>query len=248
MVGRLDGAVDIVDFAEDKEAWLRQFLELPNGIPSHDTFARVFQLLDPQELQRCYQNWIRSIKPVLSDGDIVPIDGKTMRRSHDRFQEKSAVHLLHAWSVEAGLVLGQRVVDEKSNEIPEIPELLKILSLKGCIVTLDAMGCQRDIAQAIVSQHEADYVIALKENQGDLYNSVKTLFDYGDKQHPRLLGQYNRAEETKKTAVGSNAAFARSCMMSMPWLYFASKKDGRDCKAWYDLSMLNCWMENGKTR
>lgn len=197
-MGRLDGAVDIVDFAEDKEAWLRQFLELPNGIPSHDTFARVFQLLDPQELQRCYQNWIRSIKPVLSDGDIVPIDGKTMRRSHDRFQEKSAVHLLHAWSVEAGLVLGQRVVDEKSNEIPEIPELLKILSLKGCIVTLDAMGCQRDIAQAIVSQHEADYVIALKENQGDLYNSVKTLFDYGDKQHPRLLGQYNRAEETKK--------------------------------------------------
>lgn len=191
--------VDIVDFAEDKEAWLREFLELPNGIPSHDTFARVFQLLDPEELQLGYQKWIRSIKPVLADRDIVPIDGKTMRRSHDRAQNKSAVHLLHAWSVEAGLVLGQRVVASKSNEIPEIPELLKLLSLKGCIVSVDAMGCQRRIANAIVEQHEADYVLALKENQGELHQTVKELFDFADAHHPRLLGgRYSRAEATGK--------------------------------------------------
>ncbi len=190
--------VDIVDFAKNREAWLRQFLELPNGIPSHDTVARVFQLLDPQELQLGYQNWIRSIRPVLADGDIVPIDGKTMRRSHDRFQGKSAVHLLHAWSVEAGLVLAQRVVDSKRNEIPEIPELLKLLSLKGCIVTLDAMGCQKDIVKSIVSEHGADYVIALKENQGDLRSAVKSLFDYADAHHPRLIGQYSWAEAVGK--------------------------------------------------
>lgn len=191
--------VDIVDFAQDKEAWLREFLELPNGIPSHDTFARVFQLLDAEELQLGYQKWIRSIKPVLADRDIVPIDGKTLRRSHDRAQNKSAVHLLHAWSVEAGLVLGQRVVAGKSNEIPEIPKLLKLLSLNGCIVSVDALGCQRRIATAIVKQHKADYVMALKENQGELRQTVKDLFDYADAHHPRLLGgQYSRAKATGK--------------------------------------------------
>lgn len=114
----------IVDFAQDKEVWLREFLELPNGIPSHDTFARVFQLLDPEELRLGYQKWIRGIQPVLADRDIVPIDGKAMRRSHDCAQKKSAVHLLQAWSDKAGLVLGQRVVAGKSNEILEIPALL----------------------------------------------------------------------------------------------------------------------------
>ena len=190
--------VDIVDFGEDKQEWLKGFLELPNGIPSHDTFARVFQLLDPQQVQLCYQDWIRSIKPVLAEGDIVAIDGKTMRRSHDRSQRKSALHLLHAWSVEAGLVLGKQAVDEKSNEIPEIPQLLKLLLLKGCIVTLDAMGCQKDIAEAIVSEHGADYVIALKENQGSLYDTVQSLFAYADAHHPRLIGRYSHTEEISK--------------------------------------------------
>ncbi len=190
--------VDIVDFGEDKEEWLRGFLELPNGIPSHDTFARVFQLLDPQQVQLCYQDWISSIKPVLAEGDIVAIDGKTMRRSHDRRQGKSALHLLHAWSVEAGLVLGKRTVDAKSNEIPEIPELLKLLYLKGCIVTLDAMGCQKDIVKSIVSEHGADYVIALKENQGSLYDAAQSLFAYADDRHPRLIGQYSHNEEISK--------------------------------------------------
>ena len=160
--------VDCVDFGEDKEDWLRGFLELPHGIPSHDTFARVFQLLDSHQLQACYQEWIGRVKAQVEE-DIVSVDGKTLRRSHDKYAGKSAVHMLHAWSVEAGLVLAQQVVDEKSNEIPAIPEILKLLYLNGCIVTLDAMGCQTEIVQAIVEEHEADYVIALKQNQGSLY-------------------------------------------------------------------------------
>lgn len=189
--------VDIVDFGEDKAEWLGGFLDLPNGIPSHDTFARVFQLLDPDQLQACYQTWIRSVTSLL-DRDTVAVDGKTMRRSHNRYEGKSAVHMLHAYSVEAGLVLGQRVVDEKTNEIPEIPALLKLLYLKGCIVTLDAMGCQTEIVQTIVEQCEADYVIVLKENQGSLYTYAKTMFAYADSHHPRLIGEHSRAEQIGK--------------------------------------------------
>jgi predicted transposase YbfD/YdcC len=189
--------VDIVDFGEDKAEWVSGFLDLPNGIPSHDTFGRVFQLLDPQQVQACYQTWIRSVKTRV-EADVVAVDGKTMRRSHDKYQGKSAVHMLHAWSVEAGLVLGQRVVGEKTNEIPEIPELLNLLYLKGCIVTLDAMGCQTEIVQTIVEHHEADYVIALKENQGSLYSYAEAMFAYADAHHPRLIGAHSRTEQIEK--------------------------------------------------
>jgi len=189
--------VDMVDFGEDKHQWLAGFLELGNGIPSHDTFGRVFQLLDPDQVQACYQAWIRSITDHI-DGEVVAVDGKTMRRSHDRNRGKSAIHMLHAWSTEVGLVLGQRVVDETTNEIPEIPELLNLLYLKGCIVTLDAMGCQTEIVQAITEQHEADYVIALKENQGHLYTHVESMFAYADAHHPRLIGDHSRTEQIGK--------------------------------------------------
>ena len=189
--------VDCVDFGEDKEDWLRGFLELPHGIPSHDTFARVFQLLDSHQLQACYQEWIGPVKAQVEE-DIVSVDGKTLRRSHDKYAGKSAVHMLHAWSVEAGLVLAQQVVDEKSNEIPAIPEILKLLYLNGCIVTLDAMGCQTEIVQAIVEEHEADYVIALKQNQGSLYTYAESMFRYGDEHHPRLIGEHSRAEQIEK--------------------------------------------------
>lgn len=189
--------VDIVDFGKDTEAWLRGFLELANGIPSHDTFARVFQLLDPQQFQACFQDWVRQIQAKVEQ-DIVAIDGKTMRRSHDRWSGKEAVHLLHAWSVEAGLVLAQELVDGKTNEITVIPDILEMLYLEGCIVTLDAMGCQTEIVEAIVAQHRADYVIALKENQKALYQHVEAIFAYADRHHPRLVGTYDRSEEIGK--------------------------------------------------
>lgn len=170
-----DSWVDIESYGEAKEDWLKQFLSLPNGIPSHDTFARVFARLDPEQLQQCFLSWIEAISR-LTIGEVVAIDGKQIRRSYDRGEGRGAIHMLSAWASANQLVLGQRKVDEKSNEITAIPELLRVLALSGCIVTIDAMGCQKEIAAAIVAQG-ADYVLALKANQGTLYQDVQWLFE-----------------------------------------------------------------------
>ncbi len=170
-----DGWNDIELYGKCKYKWLKKFLELPNGIPSHDTFARVFSLLNPEQLQQCFLKWIESISQI-TFGEIVALDGKTLRHSYDSSKDKSAIHMVSAWATTNGLVLGQRKVDDKSNEITAIPELLKVLSLKGCIVTIDAIGCQKKIIKQIVSQ-DAEYVIALKKNQGGLYERVEKLFE-----------------------------------------------------------------------
>ena len=169
-----DTWVDIEAYGQAKYKWLKKFLELPNGIPSHDTFARVFARLNPEQLQQCFLGWVRSISQ-LTDGEIVSIDGKTLRHSYDTASNKPAIHMVSAWTSKNRLVLGQVKVDEKSNEITAIPKLLKVLYLEGCIVTLDAMGCQRTIVSQIVDQG-ADYVIAVKANQGKLYEQVEALF------------------------------------------------------------------------
>ena len=161
-----DGWSDIELYGNCKYKWLKKFLELPNGIPSHDTFARVFSLLNPEQLQQCFLQWIESIS-LITFGEIVAIDGKTLRRSYDKSKDKPAIHMVSAWATTNGLVLGQKKVEDKSNEITAIPELLKVLSLKGCIVTIDAIGCQKKIIKQIIDQ-DADYVIALKKNQGGL--------------------------------------------------------------------------------
>ena len=174
---------------------MKNFLELPNGIPSHDTFARVFSLLNPENLQQCFLKWIQSISQ-LTDGEIVAIDGKTLRHSYDTSSDQAAIHMVSAWSVANRLVLGQVKVDEKSNEITAIPKLLKVLYLKGCIVTLDAMGCQREIVSQIVSQG-ADYVITVKKNQGKLYEQVEALFKQALKKDWQggIHTDYKRKEE-----------------------------------------------------
>ena len=159
--------VDIETYGRAKLEWLKQFLELPNGIPSHDTFARVFARLNPQQFQQCFLNWIRAITK-MTDGEVIAIDGKSLRHSYDREVDQRAIHMVSAWATENRLVLGQVKVDKKSNEITAIPELLKALELSGCIVTLDAMGCQQEIVNLIFEQ-DADYVITLKKNQGQLY-------------------------------------------------------------------------------
>jgi len=164
----------IEDFGTERETWLRQFLELPAGIPSHDTFNRVLRLLDPVELQSCFLRWMQAVAEV-TDGEVVAIDGKALRRSVAKGSAKRAIHMVSAWATANGVVLGQRKVDTKSNEITAIPALLALLALKGCIVTIDAMGCQRDIAQKIVEQG-ADYVLALKGNQPTLEQAVKRFF------------------------------------------------------------------------
>lgn len=161
---------DIEEFGHAKHAWLKSFLALPNGIPSHDTFARVFARLDPDEFQRCFLGWIAALQES-TDREVVAIDGKAQRGSHDRAGGKAALHLVHAWATSNHLLLGQLAVDEKSNEITAIPELLKLLELTGAIVTIDAMGCQKEIARTI-REREADYLLALKGNHEHLHGQV----------------------------------------------------------------------------
>lgn len=146
-----DTWVDIETYGLAKEEWFKQFLELANGIPSHDTFARVFARLDSEQFQQSFLSWIKSISNV-TQGEVIAIDGKTLRHSYDNAQAKSAISMVSAWATTNRLVLGQVKVDEKSNEIKAIPELLKVLSLRGCIITIDAIGCQKEIVKLIAGQ------------------------------------------------------------------------------------------------
>jgi len=172
----------IVEFGKAKYQWFKRFLELPHGIPSADTFERVFARIDPDEFKKAFMNWVAAIEE-LTKGEIVSIDGKTLRRSHDIGNGKSAIHMVSAWAGTNGIVLGQRKTDDKSNEITAIPELLKMLEIQGCIVTIDAMGCQRSIAETIIDK-KADYVFSLKGNQGNLHDDVELFFqDYLKKGH-----------------------------------------------------------------
>jgi predicted transposase YbfD/YdcC len=169
-----DSWVAIESFGQAKLKWLKRILELPNGIPSHDTIARLFARLNPEQLQQCFMEWVRSLVR-LSNGEVIAIDGKTLRQSYNRADGKGAIHMVSAWATQNRLVLGQRKVDEKSNEITAIPQLLRTLEVKGCIVTIDAMGTQTAIAQLIV-EREGDYVLALKDNQGNLFEDVQQIF------------------------------------------------------------------------
>lgn len=169
-----DDWVEVEEFGRCKETWFKSFLALPNGIPSHDTFGRVFARLDTQEFHRCFMTWVQAITEVIK-GQVIAIDGKTVRRSHNRGRGKQAIHMVNVWASANGLVLGQMKVAEKSNEITAIPELLRMLDVSGCIVTIDAMGCQKEIAKEIVAGG-ADYVLAVKENQGKLHGEVRDLF------------------------------------------------------------------------
>jgi predicted transposase YbfD/YdcC len=170
-----DDWVAVEMFGNAKHEWLEKFLELPNGIPSHDTFGRVFGALDPEQFESCFLNWISAVSKI-TQGQVVALDGKTLRRSHDKTLGKKAIVMVSAWATANGLVLGQRKVDEKSNEITAIPELLQALEISGCIITIDAMGCQKEIAADIVDQ-DADYILSLKENHSNLYADVELLFD-----------------------------------------------------------------------
>ena len=169
-----EGWTDIETYGLAKYEWLKQFLELPNGIPSHDTFSRLFARLNPQQFQQCFINWIKAINK-LTSGEVIAIDGKSLRHSYDKEAGLKAIHMVSAWATGNRLVLGQVKVDKKSNEISAMPELIKVLDLSGCIVTIDAMGCQKEIVKLIAEQ-DADYIITLKKNQGSLYENVDQLF------------------------------------------------------------------------
>lgn len=171
-----DNWVDVENFGKAKYDWFKQFLELPHGIPSHDTFGRVFALLDAEQFEKCFVEWVQ-VGNEVTEGQTVPVDGKTLRRSHDKTLGKKALHMVSAWASENRLVLGQVKTDEKSNEITAIPQLLDVLDIFGCIVTVDAIGCQKKIAKKIIEQG-ADYTLSVKENQKGLYDDIADLFDY----------------------------------------------------------------------
>ncbi len=174
-----DGWVGIEEFGKAKQEWLTELLDLPNGIPSHDTFGRVFAHIDPKQFEASFLQWVQAISPAIKG--VIAIDGKTSRRTHDQQAGKKALHVVSAWAAENQLVLAQLATEEKSNEITAIPVLLHQLALKGCIVTIDAMGTQTKIAAQIIEQ-EGEYALALKDNQATLYEEVKATFRMAEKE------------------------------------------------------------------
>ena len=174
-VSGCDGWKSLKDFGEAKLDWLRKFLPYKDGIPVDDTLARVMRKIETKEFQACFMKWVQSVSETTL-GDVVAIDGKTLRRSHNHRDGVPAIHMVSAWSSENGLVLGQEKTAEKSNEITAIPQLLDVLELKGCIVTIDAMGCQTAIAEKII-QKKAEYILALKGNQRKLHVEVTDFFE-----------------------------------------------------------------------
>lgn len=173
-----EGPTDIADFARQKLAWCRRFVPLKNGVPSHDTIGRVIALLKPGQFQRAFLDWVLSFveAPDSADGPrLVPIDGKTLRGSHGAKDRDNPLHLVSAWASAQGLTLGQVAVDDKSNEITAIPQLLEMLELKGAIVSIDAMGCQQEIAATIV-EREGDFLLAVKDNQPQLAAAILAFF------------------------------------------------------------------------
>lgn len=188
------GPTNIEQWAKAKVDWLKQRLELPNGIPSRDCIRRVLSTLKPEAFQECFQSWIASLVGAGVHGrPVIAIDGKTVRRSHDEKRGLGPLHLVSAWATEHGLSLGQVATDEKSNEITAIPELLERIDVKGAIVTIDAMGCQKSIAQKILDA-QGDYVLAVKDNQPKLHEAIQDLFS--DENQSTLLKQPHRQHQT----------------------------------------------------
>jgi predicted transposase YbfD/YdcC len=178
----LCGAESFADmelFGQCQFAWLKTWLSLPHGIPSHDTFNRVFGLIDPNAFRDCFITWTQSLRQAIAE-EIIAVDGKTLRRSQAR--GRGPLHLVNVWATQNRLILGQWKVDEKSNEITALPALLRALELSGCIVTADAMHCQKETAQEI-SEADADYVLALKGNQGTLHEEVQSFLDDAERRH-----------------------------------------------------------------
>lgn len=234
LCGMLCGADDwvaITTFGQAREEWFRSFVELPHGIPSHDTFGDVFAWIEPEEFQKCFLGWVRAVIGKIP-GQIVGVDGKILRGSQDRKNGQEAIGIVSAWAQANEMVLGQIKSNEKSNEITAIPELLKLLHIQGCLVTIDAIGCQIEIAEQILEQ-EADYLLALKKNQGKLYEDTVILFDdlmvhnFDLKVYPH---QY-----TKSTNKGHGRIETREC-----WVIDDAKllSDFRTTHRWPELTSI----------
>jgi predicted transposase YbfD/YdcC len=193
--GVLSGAnsfAAIEEFGCDRRQWFARYLDLTNGIPSDDTFARVLARLDPGAFEKCLLSWVQAVQEI-TDNRLIAIDGKTLRGSYDRRDGKAAIHMVSAWASENKLSLGQVVVSEKSNEITAIPELLGLLDVSGALVTIDAMGCQKEIAE-LIREGGGDYVLAVKQNQPSLYEQVEEAIDAGLEQDAAALDEHRTVE------------------------------------------------------
>lgn len=221
--------VDVADFGEARQDWLNTFLELPAGIPSHDTFGRFFAVLDAEAFQSAFMRWVEGVFRV-SKGQVIAIDGKTLRRSHDRTIGKDAIHMVNAWATHNGIALGQWKTEAKSNEITAIPLLLRQLNVAGCIVTVDALGAQTKIAQAIRDE-KADYVLRVKDNQGNLHQDIQDWFAYAD-QGQFVAMQHSYAETVNK---GHGRIEIRRCWAISDALAFQSI---RNYDGWTDLQAI----------
>ena len=218
-----EGWTDIEAFGNAKESWLRKFLELPNGIPSHDTFRLVFIRLDAQEFEQCFINWVNAVH-TLTAGQVIALDGKCLRGTQDRYLGKQAIYMVSAWATADHLVLGQRKVDEKSNEITAVPELLALLDIHGCIVSVDALNCQKDIA-AQIREQGGDYLLALKENHPHMHEDVCNLFawaakvDFADIVHDtcRTVGKGHGRIETRSCTTISDPECLKMLADSSAW-------------------------------
>lgn len=220
-----EGWEDIEEFGQQKEAWLRTFLQLPHGIPSHDTIARVFRMLDSDVFEACFRDWICVVNQRLGTRHIA-LDGKAIRRSHDRLMMKGMLHLVSAWSVDNRLVLAQRAVDEKSNEITALPELLKALQLEGAIVTIDAMGCQKEIA-AQIAQQKGQYILAVKDNQPRLHAALQSHFTQRQHDNDFTKSQRRMTKDESHGRVEERHYFSVPLPPELTWI-----ADGwKDCRS-----------------
>jgi predicted transposase YbfD/YdcC len=220
-----EGFNEIEEFGEAKEEWLKQFLELSNGIPSHDTFRRVFMLIKPEKFQAVFFRWVESVSKA-TNGKLVNIDGKRLRGTKSKEKQNQALCMVSAWAQENRMVLGQVKCDEKSNEITAIPELLGFLELSGCIVTIDAIVCQREIVKQIVEQ-KADYVISLKGNQGNLHKDIKDYFVWAEKTKFRDI-EFDYCETLEK---GHGRIETRRCWVTEDIAWLEQKEDWMGLKS-----------------
>jgi len=236
-----EGWTEVEDFGKIKKKWLKRFLALPHGIPSHDTFGRVFAALDPEAFQQCFVRWVQRVAH-LTAGQVIAIDGKTLRRSHNSAKNKDAIHLVSAWATANRLVLGQVKVADKSNEITAIPELLQLLDVRGCLVTIDAAGTQTKIAATILDR-QANYLLALKKNQKGLAEDVQTLYEWAQSIKFADL-QHDHARTVSK---GHGRVEIRECWTISDPQFLGDLRQGRKWKGLRSVAQIRAERRIGDT-
>ncbi|MEI6146490.1 MAG: ISAs1 family transposase [Methylococcales bacterium] len=240
VISGADGWEAIEQFGKNKQEWLRKWIDLENGIPSHDCIARVISRIASPEMTECFIAWVNGVSE-LTKGEVVAIDGKTVRHSYNRKDKLGAIHMVSAWANQAGMSLGQIKTEEKSNEITAIPVLLNMLEIKGCIITIDAMGCQTDIAEKIIEK-KADYVLAVKDNQRLLHEAINDYFETAiAANHPELC-QLQQHTETNADhgRIEIRRSYLSTCLDTLP--------DASRWKGIKSIGMIECErVINGQT-